>query len=261
MAYSVRKILKLLHTGGYDKAIKICNDRMRNGKQTSIFTPNSEIISGAARSDELLKILHSADILLPDGIGIHIGMKLLGIPSYERTAGIDIAEKLLCEAQKGDHKIFLLGAKEGVASRAASVINESHGTNIVCGYHHGYFEKCGKENQNVMEMINESGADILFVCLGFPEQEKWIMKNLPSLKAVKLAIGLGGSLDVWSGDVKRAPHFISLVGLEWFWRLCFDLKRLKRITFLVDFALLVLKEAFIKTQDFGKCYEIDNFLK
>ena len=110
-------------------------------------------------------------------------------------------------------------------------------------------------------MINRSGADILLVCFGFPDQEKWIYENMPFLSNVKLAIGLGGSLDVWSGVVRRAPEFVSKSGLEWLWRICCDPKRVKRVGFLVGFTLLVLKEAFLKTQDFGKCYEIDNFLK
>jgi N-acetylglucosaminyldiphosphoundecaprenol N-acetyl-beta-D-mannosaminyltransferase len=261
MGISIKKILKSFSLGGYDDTVKICIRRIQNGKQTSIFTPNSEMVSRAARSEDLLKILNSADILFPDGIGIHMGMKLLSIPVSERTTGIDLAERLIREAAKGNHKIFLLGSKDGVSSRAASNINEKYSSHIICGYHHGYFDKYGEENKNVIQMINASGADILFVCFGFPEQEKWIAENLPSLRTVKLAIGLGGSLDVWSGDIKRAPRFVSNSGLEWLWRLCLDLKRLKRISFLVDFALLVLKESFIKAQDFGKCYEIDNFLK
>jgi len=261
MAISVTKILNTLHRAGYEDTLYICRDRMTKGKKTALFTPNSEMIYRASSSPELWKILRSADILFPDGIGSHIGMRLLGIPARERTTGIKLGEKILDMSAHCGYKVFLLGAKEGRASRAAKLLQAKHKGILICGHHHGYFDKCGKENDRIVKMINRSGADILLVCFGFPDQEKWISENMPFLSNVKLAIGLGGSLDVWSGVVRRAPEFVSNSGLEWLWRICCDPKRVKRVGFLVGFTLLVLKEAFLKTQDFGKCYEIDNFLK
>ena len=261
MKNSVREILKSLYPSGYDKALSTICEKIDKGEKTAVFTPNSEMIYRSAKSKDLFNLLDSADILLPDGIGSYLGMKLLGNPSFERTTGIDLAERIMETAKSNGYKVFLLGAKDTVAFKAAKKLKSKYKGLNICGYHHGYFDKSGQENKEVIKRINSSCADILFVCLGFPEQEKWIANNLSSLSTVKLAIGLGGSLDVWSGDIKRAPRFVSKSGLEWLWRLCLDLKRLKRTGFLVGFALLVLKESFIKAQDFGKCYEIDNFLK
>lgn len=261
MASSVTQILKSLYSGGYGGAAALCIKRIGQGRKTAVFTPNSEMIYRATSSKELFNVLNSADILFPDGIGSYVGMKLVGNPMRERTTGIDLAELLLKEAAKRGYKVFLLGAEARIASKATKKLKLKYKGLNVCGHHHGYFDKSGKENDEIIKKINSSGADILFVCFGFPEQEKWIAKNLASLSTVKLAIGLGGSLDVWSESVKRAPVFISNIGLEWLWRTLKDPKRLKRVGFLVGFALLVLKESLFKMQKFVKCYEIDNFSK
>ncbi len=257
MKHSITETISSLYTDGCDGASAFCLDRMKKDKQTAVFTPNSEIIYKASKSNELFETLRSAQLLFPDGIGSYVGMKLLSLPVKNRTTGIDLAEIILSECAKCGYSIFLLGGKEGVALKAAIKLkNKYQGLNI-CGYHHGYFDS----DKKIINKINSSGADILFVCLGFPKQEKWIAKNLHSLPSVKLAMGLGGSLDVWSGNVRRAPHFISAAGFEWLWRTCKDPKRVKRIGFLVVFSILLLKETVFKPKKFGKCYEIDNFLK
>ena len=261
MASSVTQILKSLYSGGYGGAMSLCVKRIEQGLKTAVFTPNSEMIYRATRSKELLRVLNSADILFPDGIGSYIGMKIVGNLTRKRTTGIDLAEMILKDASRQGYKVFLLGAKDGIASKATEKLKLKHKGLNICGHHHGYFDKCGKENDEIIKKINSSGADILFVCFGFPEQEKWIFKNLSSLSNVKLAIGLGGSLDVWSESVKRAPVFISKLGFEWLWRTLKDPKRIKRVGFLFAFSTLLLKESLCKSKKFGKCYEIDNFLK
>ena len=261
MKNSVREILKSLYPSGYDEALSTICKKIDKGEKTAVFTPNSEMIYRSAKSKDLFNLLNSADILLPDGIGSYLGMKLLGNPAFERTTGIDLAERIIKKAESDGYAVFLLGAKDTVASKASKILRSKHEGLDICGYHHGYFDKSGQENKEVIKKINSSCADILFVCFGFPEQEKWIASNLSSLSTVKLAIGLGGSLDVWSGCTKRAPDLVSKIGLEWLWRVTKEPGRLKRVIFLVGFALLVLKEYLLKTQNFGKCYEIDNFSK
>ena len=257
MKSSITKIIGYLYTGGYIGATDFCIDRIKKNRQTAVFTPNSEIIYKSSKSKDLFATLRRANLLFPDGIGSYLGMKLFNIPVQNRTAGIDLAEIILNECAKSGCKVFLLGGKDGIADQAAIKLkNKYKGLNI-CGCHHGYFDR----DQDVINKINSSGADILFVCLGFPKQEKWIAKNLNLLPSVKLAMGLGGSLDVWSGNVKRAPRLVSNMGLEWLWRTCQDPKKVKRIGFLVVFSTLLLKEAIFKPKKFGKCYEIDNFLK
>ena len=184
-------------------------------------------------------------------------MKLLKIPYAKRTAGIDLAERILNECATYGYKVFLLGGKDGIAEIASKKLQSKYKGLTICGTHHGYFEN----NKDVINKINSLGADVLFVCLGFPKQEEWIRKNLKLIPSVKLAIGLGGSLDVWSGNIKRAPSSLSNIGLEWLWRIYKDPKRLKRVGYLFNFSILLLKETVCKQKKFSKCYEIDNFLK
>jgi N-acetylglucosaminyldiphosphoundecaprenol N-acetyl-beta-D-mannosaminyltransferase len=237
MGISIKKILKSFSLGGYDDTVKICIRRIQNGKQTSIFTPNSEMVSRAARSEDLLKILNSADILFPDGIGIHMGMKLLSIPVSERTTGIDLAERLIREAAKGNHKIFLLGAKDGVSSRAASNINEKYSSHIICGYHHGYFDK----DDEIIKDIAERSPDLLAVCLGSPRQEIWVSQSKEKISGVGAILCLGGALDVWSGNIKRAPAMFINLRLEWLWRMLCEPKRMRELPKMVRFRYLTRK--------------------
>lgn len=254
-------LLKNISPSGYSEAISQYSRRLKTKSKTAVFTPNSEMLYRASRSPELYDLLLSADILFSDGIGVYMARRAIGISHCERTAGIELAELLMKKASECGYKIFLLGAKPGVAKKAAVRLRGKYHRIDICGHYHGYFNKSGKENAKVVEMINSSKADILFVCLGFPEQEKWIVNNLPNLKTVSLAIGLGGSLDVWSGTVDRAPSTISRLGLEWLWRTISDPKRLPRVKNLVGFSFFTLKDLLLSPKKQYKCYEIDNFLK
>ena len=223
---------------GYDRAVKLCIERAALGKQTKVFTPNAEMLAEASKNASLLRLLKQAELPLPDGIGTFFAARMLGLSPAERTNGIDFAERLLSEAAKSGMKVFLLGAKPGVAERAAKKLQTRFKALRVTSTHHGYFKKRGEENDTVLEKINRSGAEILFVCFGFPEQERWITENLPKLNNVKLAAGLGGSLDVWSGEVSRAPRFLRSNGLEWAYRVVKSPSRLSRLPRLFDFFML-----------------------
>ena len=254
-------ILKNITPFGYHKTLSDCFERLKAQKKTAVFTPNSEMLYNAAKSEKIRDVLDSADILFPDGAGIYMSMKALGFSPIERTAGIELGERLLRESAKRGYRIFLLGAKKGVAEKAARRLRTKYRELSICGCHHGYFEKCGKENDRVIDKINRSGADIVFVCFGFPSQELWIKENINRLTSAKLCLGLGGSLDVWSGDTRRAPETVSSLGLEWLWRTAKDPKRLNRLPSLFGFSLFTLKEYVKKHQKQYNCYEIDNFLK
>ena len=191
----------------------------------TIFTPNPEIIMQAQRDSKFKDILNSADLLLPDGIGVIIASKLLRAPLPGRITGIDTGEFIIELASERSIPIFLLGAKSGVAERAAKEIKERYPKIRIVGTHHGYFEKSGSENDTVIKQINDSHARILFVCFGAPMQEIWISENKERLKSVKLYTGLGGALDVWAKDVRRAPQALQIIGLEWLWRIIKEPRR------------------------------------
>lgn len=249
------EIIKKIYRNGYDGALEECFRRIGKGEKTAVFTPNAEMLCKASK--ESAELLLSANILFPDGVGVHIAAMMMGYPISERTCGIDLAQRILKRSAAEGMRVFLLGGRPGVAVSAAEKLSRKYKGLCICGACHGYFE----DDHEIIRLIESSRADILFVCLGFPKQEKWIKNNLPKIHCVKLAIGLGGSLDVWSGQVKRAPRAVSDAGFEWLWRMMNQPKRLLRAPQLSLFPFLMLKDAIINRKKFSKCNEIDKFLK
>ena len=192
----------------------------------------------AQKDARFKEVLNSADLLLPDGIGVVIASRILGAPLSERITGIDTGEFILKLASARSIPVFLLGAKPGVAERAATEIKARYPNIKIAGTHHGYFNKSGAENDEIIRCIKNSGARILFVCFGAPIQEKWIFENKGCLKSIKLYIGLGGAFDVWSKDVRRAPQALQIIGLEWLWRI---IKEPHRAGFLLKIPCFLCK--------------------
>ncbi len=204
-----------------------------------IFTPNPEIVMRAAEESEFKNILNSADICTPDGIGVVYASKILKNPVKERVPGFELSKMLMESVSKTGEGVFLFGSKPGVAEKAKENIEKMYsGINIV-GTRDGYFKE--EDEDGIIDMINESGAKLLYVCLGAPKQEKWIYKNRDRLN-VRLALGVGGTLDVLSGEAKRAPEIFLKLNLEWFYRIASNPSRWGRFLALPKFMLRVLKE-------------------
>ncbi len=189
-----------------------------------VVTPNPEIVQRADKDPEFAGILSGADLVLPDGVGILYAAKILGRPLRARVPGIDFASALLSRAAGMGKRLFLLGATPGVAELAADNLRAAYPGLAVCGVHDGYFQEDGP----VADAIRESRADIVFVCLGAPKQEKWIAANGAAAGA-RLYVGLGGSLDVFAGKVERAPESFQRLGLEWLYRLAKEPSRIGRM--------------------------------
>ena len=217
-----------------DEAVSLVMERLDAGERTVVFTPNAEIAEACFEDGEIMDTVKFADVILPDGIGIVKAAKILGTPLKEKVPGVEFGEKLF--GSLSDRSFFILGGKPGVAEDAAKKMTEKHGTNFA-GTHDGYFKKEGAESDAVVNEINSSGADILVVCLGFPAQEKWIKNNFEKLSDIKLALALGGSVDVWAERVRRAPKPFIKLGLEWLWRLIRQPSRLGRMMKLPKFYL------------------------
>lgn len=203
----------------------------------TVFTPNSEIIMHAYKNAEFADLLNSADLLTADGIGVVYASRILKNRISERAAGYDIARLVLDKLKETDYKLFLFGGKPGVAEEAAEKLLKDYSGLKIAGMRNGYFN--ADEEDEIVEEINNSGADIVFVCLGAPKQEEWINKRRDKLK-VKAAMGIGGSLDVFAGRVERAPDIFCKLGLEWFYRLCKEPWRIGRMMELPKFAATVV---------------------
>ncbi|MBE7053030.1 MAG: WecB/TagA/CpsF family glycosyltransferase [Ruminococcaceae bacterium] len=208
-----------------------------NTKGHYIFTPNSEMIMAGYRDEELKEILNSADILTADGIGVVYASKILKNPIKERCAGYDIACNLLSKLNSEKKSLYLFGSSEDVVVGAKENIEKMHPNINIVGYANGYFDEL-REKEIICD-INEKMPDVVFVCLGVPKQEKWIFNNAKNLNA-KVLMGLGGSLDVFAGKVKRAPVFFQKLGIEWLYRLIKQPKRFIRMLDLPRFAFTVL---------------------
>jgi len=203
-----------------------------------IFTPNPEIIMLAQNDENFRNILNSASICTPDGIGVVYGAKILKTPLVERVAGFDLATSLIGHAAESGKSIFLFGAAPNIAETAAEKLREKYPNLKITGTRNGYFTE--NETDEIVNQISNSNADILFACLGAPKQEKWLYDNRDKLN-VKLALGLGGALDVFAGNVKRAPKIFIKLNLEWFYRLLKQPTRIKRFMALPKFIITVRK--------------------
>ena len=210
---------------------------LKSGNLAYVEREMREIVEVCRENPEAMRAVNGADLVLPDGIGVVKGAAMLGTPLKEKTPGIEFAAGLMGKMAERGRSLYLLGAKPGVADMAAERLQKQYPGLKIAGTHDGYF----KEDAPVVEAIRESGADCVFVCLGAPKQELWMARNGPATGA-HLLCGLGGSLDVFAGTVERAPKFWSDHGLEWFYRLCKEPKRIGRMMKLPLFLVHVRQE-------------------
>lgn len=204
----------------------------------SIYTPNPEIVMLAKNDPEFHQILDEADLVVPDGIGVVIASKINKDPLPERVAGYDLVQNTMKQAVQEGYKYYFFGSKPGISEVAAEKMRETYPGIEIVGTRNGYFKP--EDEADIIADINHSGANILLVALGAPKQEKWIEANKHLMPNVRVAIGVGGSLDVMSGNVKRAPKAFQKLGLEWFYRLLKEPTRFKRMLVLPEFLIKVI---------------------
>lgn len=209
-----------------------------------IVTPNSEIVMNALKDDELRNLIEKAALIIPDGIGLVHASKIVGHPLEERVTGIDFLTEALKYISSTGQSAYILGSKPAneerasVAQLAADSMQRAIPGLKIAGTHDGYFKEA--DEAELVREINESGAEFLVVALGAPKQEKFIYKYRDEFKNIKAGIGVGGSLDVWAGTVKRAPKFYQKHGLEWLYRFAKEPTRFKRVMQLPLFMIKVL---------------------
>lgn len=199
-----------------------------------VVTPNPEMVMLAQKNAEFKVLLNSADLVVADGIGVVHASRLTKSPLKQRVAGFDLIMEVFASKESGKAKWYFLGGKPGVAEKAKTRVEQDFGLKVV-GWGDGYF----KDDEAVIAEISASGADIVLVGLGFPRQEFWANAHKHRLGA-KIVMGVGGSFDGISGEVRRAPKIFQKVGLEWFYRLLRQPKRIWRQRVLLKFVIIVI---------------------
>lgn len=214
----------------------IIND-IENNKKSIIIAINPEKIMKVRKEEKLKKIINSSTYKIPDGIGIIYASKLKKGKIKQRITGIDCMEMLCQLSNYKGYKVFLYGAKKEILEKTICNLRKKYLNLQIVGYIDGY----EKDNNKIIKEINRVKPNILFVALGSPKQEIWINENKEKL-GVNIFQGVGGSFDVISGNIKRAPHWMQKVGLEWLYRLIKEPKRIGRQFQLLKFLILILFE-------------------
>ncbi|MGJ7922722.1 WecB/TagA/CpsF family glycosyltransferase [Neobacillus sp. LXY-4] len=221
---------------------KKITEHIIESKKTFIVTANPEIVMRARKDTSYQSIINDADYVTADGIGIVKASAILKQPLPERVAGFDLLLELLKVANTKTLKVYLLGAKHEVLEKAVQHIQLNYPGVVMVGYHHGYFDW---EDPSLKKSIRELEPDLVFVGLGMPKQEKWISQNIGYFN-MGIFIGVGGSLDVLAGNVKRAPSLWIKLNLEWLYRLLSQPSRWKRMLALPGFVVRVFYERIYK---------------
>lgn len=221
----------------YEGLKKSIIEDIDNNKKSFIVAINPEKILKAKKDDKLKNLLNSAKYQIPDGIGVVYASKLRKGKIKSRITGIDCMEMLCNLSNKKKYNIFMYGAKADIIQKAAENLKKKYNKINIVGTIDGY----EKDNDKIINEINKSKADIVFVALGSPKQEQWIVDNMSKIKA-KIFQGVGGSFDVLSGNIKRAPKWMQNIGLEWLYRLIKQPKRIFRQIKLLKFFLSIIIE-------------------
>ena len=226
---------------GRDAAVA-CIAALANGEDAGlIVTLGVEMVMAAQRDAAFRNAIDSAALVTCDSIGLLLASRLRGGPLQERVTGVELVDALAARsASVGDVRLYLLGGAGDTAARAGEWLRQMYPGAIVSGARDGYFR--ADENGAVAAAVRASGANVLLAGLGSPKQELWIERYL-TVTGCGAGIGVGGSLDVYAGNVVRAPAFFRRTGLEWAYRLGKEPQRWRRQLALPQFALAALREA------------------
>lgn len=212
-------------------------DRVADKDPARIVTVNAEFVMLARRNREFAQALEGADLATPDGAGVVWAMRRAGISQRHRVGGSDLIWSISEQAARHNHRVYLLGAGQGVAEEAAAKLRARYPGLIIAGTHSG--SPRPEDEASIVDSIRRSEPDILFVAFGAPDQDIWIARNLRRSGAA-VAIGVGGSFDYVAGKARRAPRWMREHGLDWLWRLIQQPWRWRRMLTLPRFALAVM---------------------
>lgn len=233
------KILNVpVHPLTMKESVDYLEQQLIAGKKSFVVTANAEIIMMCQSNKEYFDIVaNKADLVLPDGAGAVWAGRFLGYNVPERVAGFDLFNELLKLSAEKKYKIYFLGGAKEIPSAAKAKAEKLYPGVQIVGYHDGYFKD--NETTAIVDEINRLQTDILFVALGAPKQEKWLIANKESLNA-KVLMGIGGSFDVLAGKMERAPKWMQDASLEWAFRLYKQPSRFMRMLALPKFVIKVI---------------------
>lgn len=225
----------------YSELIEYVYSAVLNKKNVCIITANAAMVVEALNDKQIFSVFSGADLITPDGMSVVLASRFLDTPIRKRITGFDSLLLICQKAQIEGFKLFFLGASREVIEKSTAVLLDRFPQLEVAGYHDGYFH----DDDAVIDLINKSGASVLFVGMGSPKQEYWMSRNRTKLK-VPVIIGVGGSFDVISGCLRRAPLWMQRIGLEWLFRLLQEPKRLWKRYLVTNtvFIYEVLKQKF-----------------
>jgi N-acetylglucosaminyldiphosphoundecaprenol N-acetyl-beta-D-mannosaminyltransferase len=226
-----------------DQTVEIIDQAISERKTIHHVVINAAKLVNAQKDKALKQSITDCDIINADGQAIVWASRFLNVPLPERVAGIDLMDELVRLSDRKNYKVFLLGAKEEIVQKVAGIYREKYGNDIIAGYRNGYFKK--DEELQVAQQIAASKADILFVAMSSPKKEIFLNTYKKEIN-MPFIMGVGGSFDVVAGFVKRAPVWMQKTGLEWFFRVIQEPKRMWK-RYLVgnsEFIYLIMKEKF-----------------
>lgn len=238
----IKKPVKILgvpvHPLTMNESVAVLEEKLQKKEQAFVVTANAEIIMMCQQDKEYNNIVsEQADLVLPDGAGAVWAGRYLGNEVPERVAGFDLYNQLLkLSADKG-YKVYFFGGAPGVAEAAKNKAEELYSGVQIVGCRNGYFTEA--EEEAIIKEINDAAPDMLFVALGAPKQEKWLVKYRNQLKP-RVLMGIGGSFDVLAGKMERAPKWMQEASLEWAFRLYKQPSRFMRMLALPKFVLKVI---------------------
>lgn len=218
------------------EAVDVVRRAMDTRAGVMVATANAEMLMRATHDEELRRILNASALVVPDGAGTVWAARHLGHAMPERVAGYDLAQELLRRAPAEGHSVYFFGSAPGVAEKAKAKAEQLYPGIEIVGVRNGFFSPA--DNAAIIAEIRAARPDLLLVALGVPKQEKWIAAHLTELD-VPVAIGVGGTLDVMAGVMKRAPHWMQKAKLEWLFRGLMQPKRAGRLLALPKFVLKV----------------------
>ncbi len=220
------------------EALARIEEFIRSRTPHHVFTADALGIMRSQDDPDLLEIVRQADLSTPDGAGVMFASGLHGVRLPERVSGVDLVERLCALSARKGYRIYLFGAAPKVAEAAAACLQARYPSLLIAGMHHGYFSP--EEEADIVRDIAAAHPDILFVALGIPKQEQFIRRHFHAL-GVPAMLGVGGSFDVISGRLHRAPRWMQRLSLEWLYRLIQEPSRLPRITALPRFIMAAWK--------------------